>query len=165
MILSHSNIPSPPRQFCSPSTLRNPHFPFSELITNTLFKETPHSLADLIATSFASSLQKMRLLLPCITCLLNSAAVKVALAELYTPPAATTPKSTIGRRILPEDMQTTTSFPGPLAPMPKVCLRLYATFFVKSRAWDLVMVLEGSEASMWRTVSSFAPQSWESMII
>lgn len=164
MILSQSSIPFPPRQLCPPSALRNPHSPFLGFITSTLFKGTPHSLAALIATSFASSLQKIRLLFPCLTCLLNSEDVKAALAALYTPPAAMTPKSTIGRRIWPEEMQTTTSFPEPFAPMPKLCLKLYAAFLVKSRAWDLVIVLEASEASTWRTVSSFAPQRGESIM-
>jgi len=124
VILSQPNLPYPPRHSLPPSTLLMLHSPFPEFITRTLLNGTPHSLAALTVTSFASSLQKMRLLLPCLTCLLNSGEVKCELAALYTPPAAMTPKSIIGRRIWPEEIQTTTSVPGPFAPIPKVCLRL-----------------------------------------
>jgi hypothetical protein len=59
-------------------------------------------------------------------------------------------------------MQTTTSFPGPFAPIPKLWRRLWATSLVSSLARDLVIAFETSAASQWITVSSFEPHSGDS---
>jgi hypothetical protein len=72
-------LPFDGRAVLFPSTDRISHFGL-ELITKTLLSGTPHSFAVVTATSFASSLQKIKLLEPCLTCLDNSGAVNDALA-------------------------------------------------------------------------------------
>jgi hypothetical protein len=56
-----------------------PHFGLDSN-TKTRLSGTPQDLAASIATYFASSLQNMRLLEPCLICLVNSGAVNDALA-------------------------------------------------------------------------------------
>ena len=90
VIRCQSSFPLEGRQALLPSTALISHFGL-ELITRTLLNGTPHSFAVATATPLASSLQKIKLLEPCLTCLDNSGAVNDALAAEYTPPAAITP--------------------------------------------------------------------------
>ena len=57
---------------------------------------------------------------------------------------------------LPDEMQRTTSLPGPEAPMPKSWRRWCAIWHDRVRASLLVMQLDGFAASTWMTVSSVA---------
>jgi hypothetical protein len=63
---------------------------------------------------------------------------------------------------LPELVDTTTSWPGPRAPMPYLSRKTCATPRIRSRASALVMLLCGFAASTWIFVSSFAAQYFDS---
>lgn len=148
---SQINLSSDQTSF-SPSTDRSDHTGLDDS-TSTLLISNPACSAAATATSLKSGLQTSTFAPPCSICLLSSATPNACDAEDTTPPAAMMPKNIHGARTCPVDMSTTTSLPGPLAPMPYRWRRVCANCSVWERKRALVTMFVESVASAWSAVS------------